>query len=181
VYQKAAFLLSVLATAATVSCTRQGAEPSPTVMPTASIPVSALPTPTPSRDPGFGSAGVAGLKGTPPPRAQIREGEGALTATSLRAVPACEGARSIERLSWEPAKQRGSEQRIAVSTREDGFETGVYRVSAALSAGATRYTLRELQPGGVYQWRVLTRHGDRYDTSDTATFDARACAVDSPG
>jgi hypothetical protein len=84
-------------------------------------------------------------------------------------------ARSLVTLNWTPTGS--GEQRVVISTRQDGLDSGNAGASAALDAGRSTYQLLDSQPGGVYYWRVLTRSGDGWAASETAQFEGPTCAL----
>src|SRR5207248_586281 len=82
-------------------------------------------------------------------------------ATGLQAEAHCEAVGSriaVADLSWTVAASRGQEQRVALTTFRDGFDTNNFDLSPPLPADATSFRWRGLNPGGVHYWRVLTRH-----------------------
>jgi len=86
-----------------------------------------------------------------------------------------DAARSLVKLFWDPAGS--AEQAVAVSARPDGLDGGNYTTSETLPASQSTYELRESQPGGIYYWRVLTRGGDGWLASATATFEGPTCVT----
>ncbi|MGH9136720.1 MAG: hypothetical protein ACRD0G_06690 [Acidimicrobiales bacterium] len=145
--------------------------PTTTTGPTTTTPPDAT---TATTEPGGGTVGAPGLPPQPPPSEPIRVGGG--VATGLAADPRCDPAdpaTALVTLSWQPAGS--GEQLVAVSTRQDGFDTGTYASSETLAPDRSSYQLRDSQPGGLYYWRVLTRQGDGWAASDTATFEGPTC------
>jgi hypothetical protein len=106
---------------------------------------------------------------------------GPAAATDLRADTRCDdtGSRkAVADLSWTVAVVAGSEQLVAVTKFREGFDTGNFDVSASLAADATSLTWRNVSPGGVQYWRVLTRHGNSWAPSNTAMFTGPTCVTD---
>ena len=124
---------------------------------------------------GGGAPGGPGLPPAPPPTGPVTVG-GAAAATNLASRPGCDPenlTRPLVRLTWQPSG--GGEQVVAVSTRPDGFQTGVQAASEALPANRAEYELRDSQTGGVYYWRVLTRTGPGWAASASAQFEGPTC------
>jgi hypothetical protein len=119
--------------------------------------------------------GGPGLPTQPPPSEPVTTGGGGSSATGLNALPGCEGARALVKLAWTPAGT--GDQRVAVSARPDGLDTGNYTASETLPPARATYELRDSQPGGVYYWRVLTRRGDAWVASATAQFEGPTCTT----
>lgn len=132
---------------------------------------------------------TTGAPGATPPRRDAThtrpplptaKADSGLRATSLRGSSRCgpPGTQdSYADLTWKPASTRGT-QHIAYSPYADGYRTGRYQLTANLSPGATKVTVKELEPGVTYTWLVLTKHGDRWDASATAQFTGPICTVD---
>jgi hypothetical protein len=135
--------------------------------PTGTPPVSATQTPevgpTPTRTPDL---------------PVIPDGDRA--ATDLTSQPGCStDGRRIATLRWAPAISRGSEQRVDVSHRLDGFEVGEYASFAPLGAEEAMLVWDgRIEPGTLHVWRVLTRHDDAWLTGDAATFSGLLCGRD---
>lgn len=115
------------------------------------------------------------------PRESLAPGGGGSAATDLEAASECDPDRGvIAQLSWSLASQPGDAQQVALTQFADGFETGRFSLSDKLPASAALYTWSAgLEPGITYRWEVLTRHGDVYTRSDTATFRGADCFADS--
>ena len=115
------------------------------------------------------------------PREHLAPGGGGKAATDLSAVPSCTPERGgTARLRWSRAAERGEVQRVAVTQYADGFETQRFSLSPDLSADAEAYDWPGgLEPGIQYRWEVLTRHGDTFTRSATATFRGADCLADS--
>lgn len=104
-------------------------------------------------------------------------GEGA--ATDLRAVPGCSGEDvPVANLSWTPASRPGEEQVIVITQFPNGFESGRFSSSPGLGPEVSSYRWRGIEPGVVYNWRVLTRHGGTYTPSETGSFRGPDCLAD---
>lgn len=118
----------------------------------------------------------------PPPSGVTAAPSRSAGATGLRSEPRCDPdapSVGLADLFWSPAAEPG-DQRVAVTTRSNGFDTGNYAVTRPLRPDTATHTLREVQAGGVYYWRVLTQHGDQWHASDTATFTGPTCVHDQP-
>lgn len=129
-----------------------------------------------SPTPGLGSpAPVRTLEGV------IGPPGGAGAATQLTAKARCEetGSRTgVADLNWVSAATAGNEQRVALTIFPEGFDTGNFEVSPALSAQTTSYTWPKTSPGGVHRWRVLTKHGSTWTPSETSMFTGATCVAD---
>jgi hypothetical protein len=102
-------------------------------------------------------------------------------ATNLQAAPECDtGNTPVVHLSWTPARDRGTAQKVAVTAFANGFETGQFEVSPRLSPRATKYDWTEVTANGSYQWRVLTRHGS-WIGSKISSFIGPSCGVEDYG
>lgn len=103
----------------------------------------------------------------------------ARTATELRAVAGCQGEgpnNHVADLTWQPARPAGDGQRLVLSYLPGGLDTDAFVQSPVLPADQADYHWIHLNPDtGVRHWRVLTRHGDEWVASDTATFDGVVC------
>lgn len=118
-----------------------------------------------------------GLPPEPPPSGPVTVGGGG-AAGGLVADPRCDPtdpARTLVTLTWSPSGS--GEQRVVVSTRQDGLDSASASASGPLSADSSSYQLRDSQSGGVYYWRVLTRAGDGWSASDTVEFTGASCAL----
>jgi hypothetical protein len=98
-------------------------------------------------------------------------------AHGLRATTDCDdtGAhRPTARLAWDAAPS-GEEQRIEVTTAEDGFAVGKMDTSDALAADTTALPWTDLRGRSSHYWRVVTRYGDQWVASETARFTPPRC------
>lgn len=164
---------STTAGVATTDSTSQGPDTRPDTPPEPTVATDAPTTTEPVGTIGEGT----GLPPEPPPVGEVTVGGGG-AATGLAADPRCDPgdlARSLVTLNWTPSGS--GEQRVVVSTRQDGLDSGNAMASAPLDAGRSTYQIRDSQPGGVYYWRVLTRSGDGWAASDTAQFEGPTCAL----
>lgn len=124
-----------------------------------------------------------------PPRAPqlpkgvpIRPPDGALFATRLEAEPDCvdgEPGRGVVHLAWQPAAERGTEQRVIATIFRDGFERPAFEASAAIVPGRSTFDWYRLQGQAIHFWKVLTRHGDAWVASEVARFEGPTCPIDS--
>ncbi len=83
------------------------------------------------------------------------------------------------RLQWTPAKRSGSEQRVMVTLREDGFHWGDYRISDVLEPGQATFDFGPLGSVRTVYWQVLTRHSAGWIASSTTTTVGTAMAITS--
>lgn len=121
-----------------------------------------------SGDGGSGDGGAS--DGTTSPS---RDGPTATAATGLRATAACEGDypnNHVADLRWRPAEPPGDAQQLVLSYLEGGLDTDAFVQTPVLPPDQDEYHWIHLSPGGVRHWRVLTRHGDEWVASETATF-----------
>jgi len=164
---------AALETGSSTSVPGQEAAPESTVAPPGPQSDSTATTSATVPEPPVGSPG---LPPEPPPAGPVTLG-GGQAATGLVADPRCDPAalaRPLVTFTWNPSGS--GEQRLVVSTRQDGFESGIFTSSEPLEADRTSYQLSDSQSGGVYYWRVLTRAGDAWAASETAQFDGPTCA-----
>jgi hypothetical protein len=155
---------------AAAGCGAAGAAVSPSPQSSPESPGLATPTP---------------VSGSPQPASTL---EGAIgppggpgAATQLMAKARCEEAGSrtgVADLSWLPAANSGSEERVALTIFPEGFDTGNFQVSPPLAAGAASYTWPKTNPGGVHRWRVLTKHGSTWTPSEISMFSGATCVAD---
>lgn len=156
---------------------RQEPSPSPRQEPSSPDATTSPPEPT-ARD-----GDASPFPTHPPPEDGTTAGTTTTAATGLEALEGCDEVdrtRSVMTLGWTPASDVGP-QRVGVTTRKDGFDTGTYAVTEALSGQQSTYAIQDLQAGGVYYWRVLTLHDDGWVHSRTASFTAPICVEDSGG
>jgi len=138
----------------------------PTTAPQSTEPASTQPLPTTVQ--------------TAIPRQSIGPGGGPPSATGLMARSDCDPeVGAYGQLSWAPAAEAGSEQRVAITQFADGFTTGRFTVSEPLAGDAAQLLWERLEPGVLYRWQVLTQHGDVYAGSETAMFRGADCFADS--
>lgn len=168
---------STSTTAATASAPTTVADDGPPTTATTAAPVTSPATGAPGTTvAGGGTVGEPGLPPNPPPTAPVTTIGTDRVASGLAADPGCDRAdpaRALVKLSWTPAGT--GEQLVAVSTRPDGFQTGVQSTTEALAADRSSYELAGAQPGGVYYWRVLTRTTAGWAASPTAQFEGPTC------
>ena len=109
-------------------------------------------------------------------------GAGAAVARSAR--PGCsetEARRGFVRLGWRPATRRGRSQRVAVTVRRDGFETGRYALGRELSPERKSLVWTRLQGQAIHFWVVLTRTPTGWLASEPSSFEGPTCVADMPG
>jgi hypothetical protein len=103
-------------------------------------------------------------------------------ATSLRSSVECsqtQPRQGVAHLSWVPAGGSAAEQRVAVSIYRDGFETGKFDSSESLAPERAALDWRQLSGQAIHLWRVLTRYGDTWVASETASFEGPLCVADN--
>jgi type IV secretory pathway VirB10-like protein len=127
------------------------------------------PTPAPTPPPQVTDA--------PPPVQQTASG----AASGLQASPHCgpAGTRTAAAdLSWSPAAEPGSAQKVELSTVQNGFDTGNFQSSPQLSPADASYTWPSVNPNGIHTWRVETLHGSGWLPSATDQFTGPVCVGD---
>lgn len=111
----------------------------------------------------------------------VMTGDERSRATDLRGSADCspvEPGTAFASLRWQPARERGAEQRVAVTVIPGGFETGDYRLSDPLPGDASSLEWRALEGQAIHYWRVFTRHRDVWIASETASFTGPMCVAD---
>ena len=81
------------------------------------------------------------------------------TATDLQVVTAqCDPVKrtGVVRLSWEPARSPGSQQRMDMTMFRDGFQTGQFTTLGPLPPDQSEVELTSGESNINYAWRVLT-------------------------
>jgi hypothetical protein len=116
---------------------------------------------------------------TAPPPTATTAGPDAAVATQLRAVAGCEGSglnNHVADFSWRPAEPPGDGQRLVLSYVPGGLETDAFLRTGTLPADQSSYHWTQMNPGtGPRTWRVLTKRGDTWVRSETATFHGVDC------
>lgn len=108
--------------------------------------------------------------------------DGPRAALELSAQPDCvdgEPGRGVVRLSWAPAVEQGSEQRVIATIYRDGFERPAFEASGTLAPGRDSFDLYRLHGQAIHFWKLLTRHADGWVPSAVARFEGPTCPVDS--
>lgn len=163
----------------------------------ASTPTSEAPPSSPGHPP-TQSIDDGGNSETPPPQdnssaddqeatdlSNMAAPGGPQAADRLASEPGCssqEPRRGTVTLRWDPADEQGNEQRVQLTYRRDGFNTGQYDLSGRLASDQDHLLWdHDLQPGLIHQWRVLTRHGDTWVPSTTGEFEGETCIGDEAG
>jgi hypothetical protein len=103
-------------------------------------------------------------------------------ATSLHSSVECSQTQlrqGIAHLSWVPAGASAAEQRVAVSIYRNGFETGNFDSSESLPPERAALDWRQLRGQAIHLWRVLTRYGETWVASETASFEGPLCVADN--
>lgn len=138
-------------------------------------PSTTAPSPTSTTGPSVTST-TAPLSGRP-----VLAAGGPLAATQLQATATCrqgQPGQAFASLSWVPAAQRGSEQRVQVTIYRDGFERGSFRVGAVLSPDRASSEWEPLEGQAIHYWRVLTLHSEGWRPSESGSFEGPTCPVD---
>lgn len=158
-----------------------GATVVPATSPTTATPVPTVrdappTTPVPPRQSTVPQAPV-----TTAPQRTTTPVSAASAATGLGALPRCgpTGTRTaLADLSWSPARTSGSEQKVQLTTVQNGFENGAFESSPSLSATASAYTWPKVNPSGIHTWRVVTLQGSEWVPSETSQFTGPVCVSD---
>lgn len=138
-----------------------GSDPAPTVPP---------PTEPPSTQP------LSTTVQTAIPPQVVGPGGGSQSATQLDVQTECDPETGVYALlTWLPAADPGSEQRVGITQFADGFSTGRFTVSEPISGDASSLLWQRLEPGVQYRWQVFTLHDDIYTASETAMFRGADC------
>ena len=106
---------------------------------------------------------------------------GPQAATQLQATATCrqgQPGQAFASLSWVPAAQRGSEQRVQVTIFRDGFERGSFRAGPVLSPDRATSDWEPLEGQAIHYWRVLTLHSEGWRPSQIGSFEGPTCPVD---
>jgi len=153
--------------------------------PSATPPVSALPTPDSA------ASLTPTARATPPPSTPVPlptlaspTGTPLLPpgspgmATNLRAEIECKDLAPIANLNWTPALNRGSAQRLDVATFIGGFERGEFETTGPLPPDQSALLWERVRPGVLHYWRVLTLYKDSWTPSETASFNGLTCLGD---
>lgn len=103
-------------------------------------------------------------------------GGGAQSAAGLDVQTECDPETGVYALlSWLPATEPGTEQRVGITQFADGFSTGRFTASEPIGGDAGSLLWQRLEPGVQYRWQVFTLHGDIYTASETAMFRGADC------
>jgi hypothetical protein len=86
--------------------------------------------------------------------------------------------RATSELSWRPARERGSQQRVVVTIFADGFASGNFDSSGPLDPSRVSLSWTRLRGQAFHFWQVLTLHRQGWVSSETAMFEGPLCAVD---
>lgn len=131
-----------------------------------------------SSPPASHSPGSTAPPGTSPPpptsSAPVSTSPG-VGASELRAESRCAGTppAPVTDFWWNPTG-RGP-QRVDLTALSDGFATGRYETVATLPADAATFRLDGPDGEAKHHWRVLTQEGERWISSEVATFQAPGC------
>jgi len=129
-----------------------------------------------------GGPASSGPEGEPspaaPPTASASASAGA-AAGRLEAVAGCAGEgpnNHVADFTWEPADPAGDGQQLVLSYLQGGLDTDAFVQTPPLPADQASYHWIHLDPGTEPRyWRVLTRYGETWVPSDTATFRGVDC------
>jgi hypothetical protein len=103
-------------------------------------------------------------------------------ATNLQSVPICNldfSSQGMATLTWTRSKNRGIEQRVALTTYVRGFETGAYVVVGPLPPDQQEVVWEQTNPGITHFWLVLTLHTEGWIPSEVSSFEGAVCLSDS--
>lgn len=139
-------------------------------------------TPSTAESKGNNKKVTQGPTPTAPP-AQSLEGPvlvagGQRAASNLESEVGCRDdapGKGFADLKWTPAHQRGLEQKLQVTIYKEGFESGNFQVSEALTPDRASYRWSRPEGQAIHYWRVLTRHSDGWVPSETAKFEGPSC------
>jgi hypothetical protein len=97
-------------------------------------------------------------------------------ASNLKATCSCspETGEPVASLSWDPAQNPGSEQRIEVTI----YDWDRADRSSALAADATSFEWTGLHGQAIHEWRVLTLQPEGWVPSNKASFEGPTCTRD---
>ncbi|HXQ37639.1 MAG TPA: hypothetical protein VN843_26745, partial [Anaerolineales bacterium] len=110
------------------------------------------------------------------PDAPILQRGGPRAATNLQSEVECaQPGLAVARLTWTPASNRGSAQRIDVTIYS--FDTK-FDSSVLLSPNENSLVWDKLKGQAIHDWRVLTLHADGWVPSETARFEGPTCIVE---
>jgi len=127
-----------------------------------------------------GGSASSGPEGEPSPAASptASVSDGA-AAGRLEAVAGCAGEgpnNHVADFTWEPADPAGDGQQLVLSYLQGGLDTDAFVQTPPLPADQASYHWIHLDPGTEPRyWRVLTRYGETWVPSDTATFRGVDC------
>jgi hypothetical protein len=105
---------------------------------------------------------------------------GSGAATDLRAESRCRDRTPIVELTWTPAVDHGSTQRVDVATFQGGFEIGEFKSSAPLPPDQGSLIWHQVSPGALHFGRILTQHEGGWVSSEMTRFNGRYCVPDVP-
>ena len=121
-----------------------------------------------------GGPASSGPEGEPSPAAPPTASAG-----RLEAVAGCEGEgpnNHVADFTWAPADPAGDGQQLVLSYLRDGLDTDAFVQTPPLPADQSSYHWVHLDPGTEPRyWRVLTKHGETWLPSETATFPGVDC------
>lgn len=114
------------------------------------------------------------------PLPHVTEQANNLAATNLNATQQCLEQRGhIATLTWVPAAVLGSGQQVQVTIYPNGFDRGLFETSLTLPPTQTAFVWADIQPGVIYQWRVLTLQPSGPVLSAITTFQGlQTCVAD---
>jgi hypothetical protein len=118
-----------------------------------------------------------------PPAEPLRvvAGDRQRAATRLKASAECsaiEPGLALASLAWRPARELGTEQRIAITILPAGFETDDFRLSDPIAREVSSLEWRAIEGQAVHYWRVLTHQPEGWIASTTGSFTGPICVAD---
>jgi hypothetical protein len=121
---------------------------------------------------------IGGHEPVLPPGAHLLTTGGPLGATGLVKKIGCQQGKGVARLSWTPAAEPGSAQRVAVTVFPEVADPRDFELVRALPATADVLVWTSLSGQANHTWTVLTRHPEGWAPSARVTFTGPACTAD---
>lgn len=106
----------------------------------------------------------------------------ASAASQLSAQADCmdeEPGRAVVRLSWQPAGNHGTAQRVIATIFRNGFERRAFEASGALAGRRRVFDWYRVHGQAIHFWRVLTRRANGWVPSAIGQFEGPTCPVAS--
>jgi hypothetical protein len=111
----------------------------------------------------------------PAPPEAITTGRGSRAATGLQSQVRCEAGQptpEVAYLSWVPAAELGTAQRVDVTIYSFEYQ---FDRSDSLRPDQSSLAWRQLHGHAIHLWRVLTQHGEEWESSALAEFTGPVC------